>query len=447
MRTNETEVLVVGAGPVGMMTALLLAEAGIRVEIIDQAWRTAAHSYACVLHPTAMKLLDRVNLLDELLQHSRPIKTIGFYDGEFRRTELKFSAALCDFPYAVTVSQSHLESLLEDRLRMADVPVHWNYRLADLKFEEDSVTATVEKLSRTAKGYIVPDWDWTVEKTSQTRAAFVIGADGIRSLVRNRTGIKYEPVSEFAIFNVFEFETATEPASEARIVLDDRSTNVLWPLPGNRCRWSFQSVARDSESDPHEKERQSIWLVQEEIDRQTVARVNQFASERAPWFRDHIKDVDWSVRIRFEGRLAKSFGSGRCWLVGDAAHQTGPVGGQSMNAGFCEAQDLVDKLELTLRAGSGPEILENYGAFHRARWRTLLGLSGDWVAADAAIPWVKERCARIVPCIPATGGDLDEFANQAGIAFHKHHPGSPATSPDTKRELRLAQQNGAEVPE
>jgi 2-polyprenyl-6-methoxyphenol hydroxylase-like FAD-dependent oxidoreductase len=439
MRTNETEVLVVGAGPAGMMTALLLAEAGIRVEIIDQAWRTAAHSYACVLHSGALRLLARLNLLEEFMDHARSIKTVGFYDGQFRRAELNLCEITSDLPCAVTAPQSSLESLLEERLtQRGDVPVHWNHRLADLQLEEQGAVALIEQLSRRAKGHIVPDRDWEVEKTWETRSAFVVGADGHRSLVRDRLGIEYERVGEDEIFNVFEFETQNEPAGEGRVVLDDRTTNVLWPLPGNRWRWSFQFVSPNCEAEHLDKERQSLWLVQEDIDQETRSRIRQLAKDRAPWFRGRVQDIDWSVRIRFEGRLAKQFGHGRCWLIGDAAHQTGPVGGQSMNAGLCEAEDLADKLKLVLRAGSAPELLESYGAMQRARWQTLLGLSGQWNAGATAAPWVQERCARIVPCIPAAGDDLAQLARQAGIAFHRHDRKGPGKNAEANRHHPLA---------
>ena len=72
-RTDETEVLVVGAGPTGILTALILAEAGIRVKIIDKEYRTAAHSYACVLHPGTLQALSRLGLTEEICGLGRPI--------------------------------------------------------------------------------------------------------------------------------------------------------------------------------------------------------------------------------------------------------------------------------------------------------------------------------------------------------------------------------------
>ena len=93
MREERTEVLVVGAGPVGLLTAILLAEAGIEVRIIDREERTTARSYACALHPRTLKLLDRMGLAAPMIERGRRVEKIAFYDGATRQAEVKLSAA------------------------------------------------------------------------------------------------------------------------------------------------------------------------------------------------------------------------------------------------------------------------------------------------------------------------------------------------------------------
>ena len=80
MREDQTEVFVVGAGPVGLFTALCLAEAGIEVRVIDRQARTTTRSYACALHPHTLELLDRVGLAAELVEQGRRVETFAFYD-------------------------------------------------------------------------------------------------------------------------------------------------------------------------------------------------------------------------------------------------------------------------------------------------------------------------------------------------------------------------------
>src|ERR1041385_9262024 len=99
MKKDQTEVLVVGAGPVGLLTGILLAEHGIDFQVIDSEERTAARSYACALHPSSLQLLHRLGLSEALLRHGRRIPKIAFYDGESCRAEINFSQLGGDFPF------------------------------------------------------------------------------------------------------------------------------------------------------------------------------------------------------------------------------------------------------------------------------------------------------------------------------------------------------------
>ena len=85
---KKPEVLVVGAGPVGLFTALSLARRGVPVQIVDKEWRTAAHAYALALHAGSLRLLKDLGLLDAVLEQAYPVRSIGLYDGAERRAEL-----------------------------------------------------------------------------------------------------------------------------------------------------------------------------------------------------------------------------------------------------------------------------------------------------------------------------------------------------------------------
>jgi 2-polyprenyl-6-methoxyphenol hydroxylase-like FAD-dependent oxidoreductase len=113
MRKQDTEVLVVGAGPVGLLTTLLLAEAGIQAQIIDLGKGTATRSYACALHPASIQLLARLGLADALMHAGRRVSRAAFYQGETRQAELSFESLPGDFPFVLVVPQSALEGLLE----------------------------------------------------------------------------------------------------------------------------------------------------------------------------------------------------------------------------------------------------------------------------------------------------------------------------------------------
>src|SRR5258708_17591029 len=230
MREARTEVLVVGAGPVGLWTALLLAETGIEVSLIDREARTAARSYACALHPATLTLLERLGLAQSAIDRGRRVETIAFYDGATRQAEIRFSKLGGEFPFLLILPQSALEGLLEQRLRAAGTPVHWNHRFEDLTQDEETVTAVIEELEGTSTGYIVPHWETVVKNRSNFRAEFLIGADGHNSMVRPRAGFEYQSVAQAESFAAFEFDSNSQPGDQVRVVLDNASTNVLWPL-------------------------------------------------------------------------------------------------------------------------------------------------------------------------------------------------------------------------
>src|SRR6266851_4962004 len=172
---DKTEVLVVGAGPVGMFTALLLAENGLEVKIVEQASRTTARSYACALHPRTLTLFGQAGLADDVIKLGQRVERMAFYEGDSQRAEINLAGLSGDYPFLLVLPQSALEGVLEERLRRkAGIQIEWNHRLSNLQQERQEVLATVEKLGGTGTGYIVPHWETVVKKTLQTRASFVV---------------------------------------------------------------------------------------------------------------------------------------------------------------------------------------------------------------------------------------------------------------------------------
>ncbi|HEX6199471.1 MAG TPA: FAD-dependent monooxygenase, partial [Thermoanaerobaculia bacterium] len=239
-RKHETEVLVAGAGPVGMLAALALAERGVDVEVVDEEWRPAARSYALALHPATLELLDEAGLARDLFEEGHRVGRVAFYEGAERRAELSLADLPGAFPFLLVLPQRTLERTLEERLAARGVKVRWNHRLADLTLDGDRPTATVERLAKESTGYSVATTVWVVEAESTVVARAVVGADGHRSRVRRALGAELEEVGEPELYAVFEFTSDAPALDEVRVVLDEHGTSVLWPLGGERFRWSFQ---------------------------------------------------------------------------------------------------------------------------------------------------------------------------------------------------------------
>lgn len=383
---HESEVVVVGAGPVGLFAALSLKTAGLDVRIYDAGRRTAAHSYALVLHAATMGLLDRHGLVPACLRAGRKVTTIGLCEGSERRAGLDLAQLGGPFPYVLVLPQSRLEAILEEALRKAGVEVVWDHRVQAIEPEAAKVRLTVAKLDKVSTGYPIAHTEVVVDKTFEMDAAYVVGADGYDSFVRRRLGIAQTARGSAELFSVFQFEASGDVPDEGRLMIEAGRVGGYWPLPEGRCRFSFP-IATDSEHRPDE------------------ARLMEMIGTRAPWFAGRVGGIEWTALGLFERKLADAFGAGRVWLAGDAAHLTGPLGAQSMNAGLAEAGDLSDRIARVTRQGAPATRLEEYGTTCAAVWGGLLDPA--WTSAG--------RRGLLRACLPATGADLEALLGQAGV--------------------------------
>jgi 6-methylpretetramide 4-monooxygenase / 4-hydroxy-6-methylpretetramide 12a-monooxygenase len=145
-RHPDPEVLVVGAGPVGLVAALFLQQHGIAVEIVDMHQRTTQHSYALALHPRTLRILDEAGLSERLISAGRKLTKLAFYQGAERRAEIDYAALASKHPYLLLVRQSVLERSTEEALRQNKLKVLWGHRLQALAADEARPRAEVAKL-------------------------------------------------------------------------------------------------------------------------------------------------------------------------------------------------------------------------------------------------------------------------------------------------------------
>ncbi|MCK6445414.1 MAG: FAD-dependent monooxygenase [Planctomycetes bacterium] len=419
---RDPEVLVVGAGPVGLMTALVLSRRGVRTQIVDEAWRPTAHAYALALHPQSLDLLASLGLVHRVLDTAERVRTIGVYDGPERRAALDLTRAKSAFPFVAVLRQSVLEELLVGALAERGVQVQWNHRLARLLPREASVDVTIDALEKDQVGYAVMRTAWCIASSADLRPAFVVGADGHASLVRRRLDVEFPSVGRAQHFAVFEFETDFAFEHELRVMLRPTDANVVWPLPNGRCRFSFEIPEYDDPTDAREKSRNVLELGAGRYPLLEESNLRELLAARAPWFDGKIGAIDWRLVVRFERRLAKSFGSGRVWLAGDAAHMTSPVGIQSMNVGLREAHDLATAIADRLKSspdasgGSANDALAEWGAARALEWRGLLGLEGRAHVTDETPKWLRPYAEELLLALPASGDELAELASQIGLS-------------------------------
>ena len=395
-RHHDPEVLVVGAGPVGLTAALFLRRQGVDVTIIDKDLRTTQQSYALAIHPRTLAILDEAGLAAPLVAAGRKLTRLAYYEGHERRVEIDYSSLASKHPYLLVVRQSVLESVAAEALRAQKLKVLWAHHLRALSADGGRIQAKVDTLEQEASGYAVAGSEWVVASSETLRPAYVIGADGYDSAVRRMSGIEMEGHGPAQLFSVYEVEAAGELPAEARVILHPDLTSVYWPLEDGRCRWGFQ-IRDKSEHDA------------------SMARLEQLIAARAPWFTARPTAIYWSTLGLFERRLARSFGNGGVWLAGDAAHQAAPVGVHSMNSGLLEARELANRVSAILRGGQPPSLLHDFASDTREAWRRLLGAGQTVRALHAANAWVRQNAATVVASVPASGDDLETLLGQVGL--------------------------------
>lgn len=421
---KQPDVLVVGAGPVGLFTALALSRRGVRVQVIDQAPRTSTHSQALALHAGSLRLLEDQGLLGTVLDHAHRVRRIGVYDETRQRAQMRIADLAEDHSFLAILPQDALEDALEHALVAHGVKVHWSHAAFQIEPGDDHVDTTIDRLSQDTTGYSVQHSEWVVTKGRRQQVAFVVGADGSTSTIRQRLGIGFPATGDASNYLVFEFRTDADLGDEMRLCLREATTDLCWPMPGGYCRWSFQVADEDAGRTSRVKDRDLTQIPDSEDPDMSNQRLAALLAERAPWFPGKVGGIRWRRAIRFEPRLADSFGRGRVWLVGDAGHVTGPGGIQSMNVGFREGAQLADALVAGLALGPRAVDFTDYERSRRAEWRGLLGIDEIVRATPKTDPWLARRLDRLLPCMPASGDDLLALATQLGFQRVKPAPAS-----------------------
>lgn len=334
---DSVEVVVVGAGPTGLALACGLRLHGVRVRVIDTASGPATTSRANILHARGVEVLDRLGAVGDLRQHANDALQMTMYVGERPLTTMRFGEVEGARISALYVSQANIEAQLRRRLAELGVHVEWNAMLADVAPDADGVTATV------GDGRTV-------------RAGWLVGCDGAHSTVRKVSGIGFPGVSV-----VEQFLLADVHADWDR----DRSGGAGWfHRDGILLAMPMREPGGTGD----------LWRVMADVprtdadldDEAVVDEFRRLLPVRAGVTDARIRDATWTSVFRIHRRLADDYRRGRVLLAGDAAHIHSPVGGQGMNTGIGDAENLSWKLALVVRGLAGSALLDTYQAERRS---------------------------------------------------------------------------------
>jgi 2-polyprenyl-6-methoxyphenol hydroxylase-like FAD-dependent oxidoreductase len=390
----KTQVLVVGAGPVGLMAALQFKRHGIDVRVVEQAEQDTVRSFAVVLHPRTVEMLAELGVIEPLRWQGHSFKRIAVFANGERQALLTLPV---DGEFAdggLTLPQNVLRTVLETTLRATGVAVEYGWQLARVEQPSGEVHAWLRKGASSTSAAAGKSAATSCE--TKVVSEFLVGADGFQSTVRDRLGIGLTLVGKARPFVFFDVPHAAPAGATAEFAFGLHS-NAMYPLRGGNTRYSFELPSLPSHS-------------------LGVHEMSELRRARMPWHSSRLDSVEWSGVRSFQPALAERFGRGRAWLVGDACHVASPLGAQSLNVGLREARELADAMVNCLRGGTALEHLStSYAEQRQLEWRRLFAI-GDKPSFGSHTPsWAIQHFAQLMSSLPASRDDLDDLLEQLRI--------------------------------
>lgn len=337
----DTEVLIVGLGPVGAALANLLTRYGVRVVALDAASEIFPKPRAIALDNEALRILQLVGLAEG------EFATVGIPQVLYRSpifglfARMDTGAVLDGHPSLVTFYQPELEAVLRRRLQLAaNVVVRLGTVLESFSDDGTFVTAA----ARGPGGAAVT-----------VRARFLVGADGANSFVRRALGLDFRGASFTQDWLIVDARDVPTPIDHVEFLCDPRRPSPHMVAPGGRQRWEF--------------------MLQPGETREAMERPENVRALLAPWCDARQVTIERTAVYRFHAREAAAFSRGRCFLVGDAAHITPPFAGQGLVAGLRDVSNLAWKLAWVVRGDAQESILESYDRERRPHARKIINLA------------------------------------------------------------------------
>jgi 2-polyprenyl-6-methoxyphenol hydroxylase-like FAD-dependent oxidoreductase len=385
----NTDVVIVGAGPTGLMLACLLQRANIRFRIIDKQSDRAHESRALVIHARSMELFQNLGLADRFLSVAR--RSVGlrlFVHGKLQ-VEANFqdiADPTTPFPFVYFLSQAETERILIEHLEKQGVHIERNMELSSFHQNKNSV-----------QGQFIQTLERTTEEFS---CRFLVGCDGSHSKVRHILDLPFEGAPYLQDFILADVELKWPYDSDhLSIFLSDQGVLAQFPLKENVQRLIITETNRNPSA--------SEDITLEEVDQ--VAR--QYV--RVPF---ELSNPVWLSRFHLHHRIVPTYQKECVFLAGDAAHIHSPAGGQGMNTGLQDAANLAWKLALVIKGIAPLSLLQTYTQERLPVGRTLLKTTDRFFSvATNPKKWVAHLRNLILP----TAAKI--VFSQAGIrrwAFH-----------------------------
>ena len=386
------EVLVVGAGPTGLLLAAELVRRDVSCLLIDALDAPRGWDRATVVHERSLEIFESLGVVERFLTDGVLTRGARFHSDGGVLAELSLDLTRSRYGFQIGISEEVTESVLTDYLEAHGGAVTRSTRLVGLAPGEDRVVASVERDGQACD--VVAQW--------------VVGCDGHQSAVRRASGIEFPGTDIEAPWAVFDASLeGWDDDYDAVFAYLDQPPVIMTPLPEQRWRIYLRPISEASDLVGEAGEVLGLY----------APRVRFATVENPSWF-------------RCQSRVAARYRAGRVLLAGDAAHACTPAEGHGMNTGLQDAFNLGWKLGLVCRGESGSDLLETYEA---ERWQVAKRIvsSGAEVESAHAVAGVAERAARDAE-IRRTLADPEIARHEAAAAseLDRSYPRSRVVSGD-----------------
>jgi 2-polyprenyl-6-methoxyphenol hydroxylase-like FAD-dependent oxidoreductase len=333
MKFTNSNVLIAGAGPVGLAMAADLARFGVSVRLIEKSPERTDKSKALVLWSRTLELMDRMDCTARFLTTGKKVTAVNITAGKEPITKITVDGVKTPHPYALMMPQCDTEELLGDFLTSLGVKIERNIELTEFVASADGVTSTLRHLDGTEETF---------------ESGWLIGSDGAHSTVRHKLGMEFagETMPSSWVIADVHLSDVLNP-EEISIAWHAEGILAVFPIQGSRYRVIADSgltYAGAASMDP------------------TVEDVQSILDVRGPGGIT-VSDPIWLTRFSINERKVANYRSGRVFVMGDAAHIHSPAGGQGMNTGMQDAFNLAWKLAMVSRGlGDEETLLGSYSA-------------------------------------------------------------------------------------